>query len=155
MMKILTLTLAMSLLLAGTDRCSAQCMEKISKSNNRKMRYQTIPLIGNEEYLSLSRTGEEKIFTYHNEIVELIFHVPMFTEVRFKSPGGNFSLYTTTSDRTFFNRSFTLSCPVTTTELAKMKGATEIEIFFPEEKKVYQLNARSRNLLEKALACVF
>ncbi|MCF0040761.1 hypothetical protein [Dyadobacter fanqingshengii] len=132
----------------------AQCLEKVSRSTNKKEYYQIVQLVGKKEFLSLSRIGEEKIFTYHNEAVDLIFHVQMFTEIRFTTKDETFSLFTTTSDRNFWNKSFMLSSPVTPQELNKMKGTVKIEIILPEERKIYTFSPKSNVILNKALACV-
>ena len=133
---------------------NAQCLEKVSRSTNKKEYYQIVQLVGKKEFLSLSRIGEEKIFTYHNEKVDLIFHVQMFTEIRFTTKKETFSLFTTTSDRNFWNKSFMLSSPVTPQELEKMKGTLKIEIILPEERKIYTFGTKSNQILNKALACV-
>ncbi|MCE7068425.1 hypothetical protein [Dyadobacter sp. CY326] len=132
----------------------AQCLEKVSRSTNKKEYYQIVQLVGKKEFLSLSRTGEEKIFTYHNENVELIFHVQMFTEIRFTTKKSVFSLFTTMSDRNFWNRSFMLSSPVTPQELENMKETVKIEVILPEERKIYTFGNKANVLLNKALACV-
>jgi hypothetical protein len=132
----------------------AQCLEKVSRATNKTEYYQIVSLVGKKEFLSVSRTGEEKIFTYHNEDIALIFHVQMFTEIRFTTKNGVFSLYTTTSDRNYWNKSFMLSSPVTPQEIEKMKGTTKIEIILPEERKIYTFGNKANTMLNKALACV-
>jgi hypothetical protein len=131
------------------------CKEKRSESTRQMIRYQTIPLSGKHEYLTLSSSGDEKLFTYHNEKIDLVYHVQMFTEIKFTSAKGNFSLYTTTSDRTRWNTCFTLSSPLSAKELEKMKGVSQIQIILPEEKKVFSLNAKKAELLYDALACLY
>lgn len=95
------------------------------------------------------------MFSYHNEDIDLVFHVQMFTEIRFFSSKGDFSLFTTTSDRTRWNRCFTLSAPLTSRELEKMKGIFKIEIILPEDHKVFSFDTNKINMLEKAVACLF
>lgn len=142
------------LLLFAFHTVHAQCKEKISKSTKQKIYYQDVILSGAHEFVTLSKTGEEKIFTYNNELIEIIFHVQMFTEIRFTSTKGNFSLFTTASNRTFWNRKFTLSSPVTPEEIEKMKGTVKIEIILPEETKVHSLGSQKNKLLNKALNCI-
>lgn len=132
----------------------SQCKEKNSKSNNQKITYQDVPLSGIEEFLTLSKTGEEQIFSYQNDLIELVYHVQMFTEIKFTSDKGNFSLFTATSDRTFWDQHFILSAPVTSKELEKMKGTTKIEIILPEDHKIYSFNAQKSQMLNKAIECV-
>ncbi|MCF2494488.1 MULTISPECIES: hypothetical protein [Dyadobacter] len=153
-MKVIALLGVIGLVFASQSVCYAQCLTKVSRSTNKTEYYQVVQLVDKKEYLSLSRTGEEKIFTYHNEEVELIFHVQMFTEIRFTTKSGTFSLFTTTSDRNFWNKSFMLSSPVTPQELEKMKGTSKIEIILPEERKIYTFSPKSNQILNKALACV-
>ncbi len=143
------------LLLSCQNTCFAQCKEKKSESTQQKIRYQTIPLNGTHEYLTLSSIGEEKLFSYHNELIDLVFHVQMFTEIKFTSSKGNFSLFTTTSDRTRWNRCFTLTAPLTSKELEKMKGASKIQVILPEEKKEFTLSTKKNEQLNKALGCLF
>ncbi|MCE6987923.1 hypothetical protein [Dyadobacter sp. CY323] len=133
----------------------AQCQEKLSESTKQKVHYHDIILSGKEEYLTFSGSGGEKIFSYHNEKIDLVYHVQMFTEVRFSSAKGQFSLYTTTSDRTRWQRCFTLSAPLTARELEKMKDAYKIEIILPEDHKVFSLDTRKGKELNDALACLF
>jgi len=142
------------LLLSAFQFADAQCKEKISRSNNQKIYYQDLTLSGAHEFITLSKTGEEKIFTYNNELIEIIFHVQMFTEIKFTSTKGNFSLFTTASNRTFWNQSFILSAPVTPEEIEKMKGTVKIEIILPEETKIYQIGSQKNQLLNKALQCI-
>lgn len=132
----------------------SQCKEKNSKSNNQTITYQNIPLSGTNEFLTLSKTGEEQIFSYQNDLIELVYHVQMFTEIKFTSAKGNFSLFTATSDRTFWDQHFILSAPITSRELEKMKGTTKIEIILPEDHKIYSLNAQKSQMLNKAIGCV-
>ncbi|MCF0062787.1 hypothetical protein MUK70_08580 [Dyadobacter chenwenxiniae] len=153
-MKSIALLGVIGLVSACLSLCNAQCLEKVSRSTNKKEYYQIVQLVGKKEFLSFLRVGEEKIFTYHNEKVDLIFHVQMFTEIRFTTKEGTFSLFTTTSDRNFWNMSFMLSSPVTPEELNKMKSTTKIEIILPEERKIYTFGAKSNQILNKALACV-
>lgn len=143
------------LLLTCQQTSFGQCKEKRSESTQQKIRYQTIPLGGKHEYLMLSSSGDEKLFSYHNEKIDLVYHVQMFTEIRFTSSRGNFSLYTTTSDRTRWNTCFTLSAPLTPKELEKMKGASQIEIILPEEKKVFSLTTKKIEMLHEALTCLY
>jgi hypothetical protein len=133
----------------------AQCKEKLSESTKQTVHYHDVLLSGKEEYLTLSSTGEEKIFSYHNEKIDLVYHVQMFTEVRFTSAEGHFSLYTTTSDRTRWQRCFTLSAPLTARELNKMKNAYKVEIILPEDHKTFSLNPKQGKQLNEALACLF
>ncbi|GGB84202.1 hypothetical protein [Dyadobacter sediminis] len=132
----------------------AQCKEKTSRSTKQKIYYQDVLLSGTHEFITLSKTGEEKIFTYNNKLIELIFHVQTFTEIKFTSTKGNFTLFTTASNRNFWNSSFTLSSPVTPDEIEKMKGAVKIEIMLPEETKIYSIGSQKNNLLNKALQCI-
>ncbi len=145
---------AIGLLLALHADVFSQCKEKNSKSNNQKISYQDVPLSGAEEFLTLSKTGEEQIFSYQNDLIELVYHVQMFTEIKFTSTKGNFSLFTATSDRTFWDQHFILSAPVTSRELEKMRGTTKIEIILPEDHKVYSFNAQKSQMLNKAIECV-
>lgn len=142
------------LLVSVFQIAQAQCKEKISRSNKQKIYYQDVTLDGTKEFLTVSKTGEEKIFTYNNELIEIIFHVQMFTEIKFTSTKGNFSLFTTASNRTFWNQSFVLSAPVTPEEIEKMKGTVKIEILLPEETKIYQIGSQKNKLLNKALQCI-
>jgi len=132
----------------------AQCKERTSRATKQKTYYQDVLLSGAHEFITLSKTGEEKIFTYNNKLIEMIFHVQTFTEIRFTSTKGNFTLFTTASNRNFWNSSFTLSSPVTPDEIEKMKGAVKIEIILPEETKIYSLGNQKNNLLIKALQCI-
>ncbi|MEO6285315.1 MAG: hypothetical protein ABIN80_11080 [Dyadobacter sp.] len=132
-----------------------QCKEKRSESTQQKIRYQTIPLNGKHEYLVLSNSGEEKLFTYHNEKIDLVYHVQMFTEIKFTSSKGNFSLYTTNSDRAPWRTCFTLSSPLIPQEIEKMKGVSKIQIILPEEKKVFSLNTKQTEMLQQAVACLY
>jgi hypothetical protein len=145
---------AIGLLLAMHADVFSQCKEKNSKSNNQKISYQDVPLSGVEEFLTLSKTGEEQIFSYQNDLIELVYHVQMFTEIKFTSAKGNFSLFTATSDRTFWDQHFILSAPVTSRELEKMKGTSKIEIILPEDHKVYSFNTQKSQMLNKAIECV-
>lgn len=153
-MKPIALFGVIVMLFAGRLVSQGQCLEKVSRATNKKEYYQIVRLVGKKEFLSVSRTGEEKIFTYHNEDIDLIFHVQMFTEIRFTTKKGVFSLFTTTSDRNFWNKSFLLSSPVTPEELEKMKETTKIEVILPEERKIYTFGDKANALLNKALACV-
>ncbi|MCE7060179.1 hypothetical protein [Dyadobacter sp. CY343] len=133
---------------------SGQCKEKISESNDQKVHYHEIPLKGKSEYLTLSRTGEERLFSYHNTDLDLVFHARMFTEIRFISNTGNFSLFTTSSDRSRWFTAFTLTSPLTPKEILKMRGTEKIEIILPEEKRIFIVSASSNNLIRKALGCL-
>ena len=118
------------------------------------MHYHDILLDENHEYLTFSRTGEESIFSYHNEEIDLVYHVQMFTEIKFTSPKGNFSLYLTTTDRTRWQKCFTLSSPLTDKELSKIEAATKIEIILPEEKKIFTFDSAKNKEISRALACL-
>jgi hypothetical protein len=133
----------------------AQCKEKQSESSNQTIHYQTIPLNGESEYLTLSSQGEEKLFSYSNEKIDLVFHVQMFTEVKITTTKGNFSLFATTSNRTRWKRCFILLAPLTAREIEQMKGVTKIEIMLPEDRKVFSLNTKKTDKFDQALACLF
>ncbi|KAA6436971.1 hypothetical protein FEM33_19810 [Dyadobacter flavalbus] len=142
------------LLLFAFHTAHAQCQEKISRATKQKIYFQDVILSGTHEFVTLSKTGEEKIFTYNNKLIELIFHVQTFTEIKFTSTKGNFTLFTTASNRNFWNSSFTLSSPVTPEEMEKMKGTVKIEIILPEETKIYSISSQKNKLLNKALQCI-
>ncbi|KAA0994236.1 hypothetical protein FXO21_27095 [Dyadobacter sp. UC 10] len=142
------------MILLASNKTSGQCKEKISESNDQKVHYHQIPLKGDREYLTLSRTGEERLFSYHNEDLDLVFHARMFTEIRFISTAGNFSLFTTSSDRSRWFTSFTLTSPLTLKEMQKMGGTQRIEIILPEEKRIFLVSASSNNLIRKGLLCL-
>lgn len=142
------------LLIVAQNNCFSQCLEKISPANHQKVHYHKIPLSGKKEYLILSRTGEERILSYHNEQISLVYHVLMFTEIKFSSSKGNFSLYSTTSDRSNWQPVFILSSPLTPSDLAKMKGTVKIEILLPEDTKVFTFDTQKNELLNKAIACM-
>jgi hypothetical protein len=154
-MKVTFLLGIFILLLSCQDICFAQCKEKRSESTQQKVRYQTIQLNGKHEYLTLSSIGDEKLFSYSNELIDLVFHVQMFTEIKITSSKGDFSLFMTTSDRTRWNRCFTLTAPLTPKELEKMRGASKIQVILPEEKKVFTLSTEKNEQLNKALGCLF
>ncbi|TLV04059.1 hypothetical protein FEN17_04175 [Dyadobacter luticola] len=135
--------------------CFAQCKEKISESNNETIHYQNIPLGGKNEYLTLSSQGDEKMFSYSNENIDLVFHVPMFTEVKFTTKKGKFSLYATTSNRTRWKTCFTLSAPLSPREIEKMRDVTKVEILLPEDHKVFSLDQQKSVKFGQALACLF
>lgn len=142
------------LLMAGRTECRAQCKEMISPSNHKKVHYHKIPLADKMEYLTLSRTGDEIILSYHNERIGLVFYSQMFTEIRFWTPQGKFSLYSTANDRSNWQPIFILASPVTNKELAKMKTTTKIEVLLTEDTKVFNVDARKNAMLNQAIACM-
>jgi hypothetical protein len=142
------------LLIVAQNDCFSQCKEKISPANHQTVHYHTIPLSGKKEYLTLSRTGEERVLSYHNEQISLVYHVLMFTEMKFSSSKGNFSLYSTTSDRSNWQPVFILSSPLTPKDLEKMKGTLKIEILLPEDTKVFTFTPAKNELLNEAIACM-
>ena len=146
-----------SLLMVGINDCLAQCKETVDPSNHKKVHYHIVPLSGRKEYLTLSRTGEERILNYHNEDFGQVYHVQMFTEIRFSSVKGNFSLYTTISstDRSNWQSEFVLSTPIEAKELEKMKGTAQIEILLPDDKRTFKIDARKNQVLFKAIACMY
>jgi hypothetical protein len=143
------------ILLFWTVPASGQCKEKISESNYQKVHYHQIKLSDKGEYLTLSRTGNERLFAYNNEVWDLTYHVRMFTEIKFISGSGNFSLYTAKSERTPWQTCMTLSTPLTKKEIQLMKGTSRIEVILPEEKRVFVFNESGNKLLLKALACLY
>jgi hypothetical protein len=153
-MKRIYLFGTIGLMLTSYADVFSQCKEKNSKSNDQKITYQDVPLAGVGEFVTLSKTGEEQIFSYQNDLIELVYHVQMFTEIKFTSAKGNFSLFTATSDRTFWDQHFILSAPITSKELEKMKGTTKIEIILPEDHKTYSINPQKQQLLNRAIECV-
>jgi hypothetical protein len=146
-----------SLLMAGHNRCFAQCKETVSPSNHKKVHYHIVPLSGPKEYLTLVKTGEERILNYHNDEFGQVYHVQMFTEIRFASVKGNFSLYTTISstDRSNWQSEFVLSTPIEPKELEKMKGTGQIEILLPDDKRIFKIDPQKNALLHKAIACMY
>lgn len=153
-MKFAFLLGVVGLLMAGKDRCFAQCQETISPANHKKVHYHTIQLADKKEYLTLTRTGDERILSYHNERIGLVYYTQMFIEIRFWTPQGAFSLYTAANDRSNWQPIFVLASPVTPKELEKMKTATKIEVLLPEDTKVFNLDTRKNVLLNKAIACM-
>ncbi|WP_090157458.1 hypothetical protein [Dyadobacter soli] len=144
------------LLVADRNACFAQCKETVSPSNNKKVHYHIVPLSGAKEYLTLTKTGEERVLNYHNDEFGQVYHVQMFTEIKFSSVKGNFSLYTTISstDRSNWQSEFVLSTPVEPKELEKMKGTAQIEILLPDDKRVFKIDPKKNQLLHKAIACM-
>lgn len=144
------------LLFTGQPSLFAQCKEKISPSNRQKVHYHTVQLAGTKEYLTFSKTGQERIFSYNNDEFSQVYHVLTFTEIRFSSPGGHFSLFTTinSSDRSNWQREFVLSSPLEMKDLEKMKGTVKIEVMLPDERRVFTIDAKKNVLLNKALACM-
>ncbi|WP_353720329.1 hypothetical protein [Dyadobacter sp. 676] len=120
------------------------------------MHYHSVRLSGPKEYLTLLKTGEERIFSYHNDEFNQVYHVLMFTEIRFSSVKGNFSLYATISstDRSNWQREFVISSPVEPKDLEKMKGTVQIEVFLPDDKRIFRIDSRKNQLLQKAIACM-
>ncbi|MCF0069275.1 hypothetical protein LZD49_02250 [Dyadobacter sp. CY261] len=153
-MKFTFLLGVVGLLVAGKGECMAQCKETISPSNHKKVHYHKIQLADKKEYLTLSRTGEEMVLSYHNERIGLVFYSEMFTEIRFWTPQGKFSLYSTANDRSNWQRIFILASPVTRKELDKMKTTTKIEVLLTEDTKVFSVDAQKNALLNKAIACM-
>lgn len=154
-MKFTFLLGMVGLLVAGRNHCFAQCRETISPSNHKKVHYHTIQLADKKEYLTLTRTGEERILSYHNEKIGLVYYTQMFIEIRFWAPPGHFSLYAAANDRSNWHPIFVLASPITPKELERMKSATKIEILLPEDKKVFNLDAPKNALLNKAIACMY
>lgn len=144
-------------LTTSKNQSFAQCMETISPSNNKKVHYHIVPLSGRKEYFTLVRTGEERILNYHNEEFGQVYHVQMFTEIRFSSMKGNFSLFTTISstDRSNWQSEFVLSTPIEPKELEKMKGTGQIEILLPDDKRTFKIDSKKNQLLHKAIACMY
>jgi hypothetical protein len=155
-MKVTFLLGVGGLLMIGTNNGFGQCKETISPSNHKKVHYHMVPLSGPKEYLTFSKTGEERIFSYHNDEFGQVYHVQMFTEIRFLSSTGNFSLYSTISstDRSNWQREFVLSSPLEPNVLEKMKGTVKIELLLPEEKRVFSIDSKKNQLLHKAIACM-
>jgi len=143
------------LLTIEKNNCFAQCKETISPSNHKKVHYHTIQLADKKEYLTLTRTGEERILSYHNERIGLVYYTQMFIEIRFWTPQGRFSLYSAANDRSNWQPIFVLASPITPRELEKMKTATKIEVLLPEDKKVFNLDVGKNALLNKAIACMY
>lgn len=142
------------LLAGGGSSCFAQCKEMISPSNHKKVHYHTIQLADKKEYLTLSRTGDERILSYHNERIGLVYYTQMFIEIRFWTPQGRFSLYSAANDRSNWQPIFVLAAPVTPKELEKMKTVTKIEVMLPEDTKVFNVDAQKNALVNKAIACM-
>lgn len=153
-MKFTFLLAVVGLLTGQKSNCFAQCQETISPSNNKKVHYHTIQLADKKEYLTLTRTGDERILSYHNERIGLVYYTQMFIEVRFWTPQGKLSLYSAANDRSNWQPIFVLAAPVTPKELEKMKTATKIEVLLPEDTKVFNLDIRKNELLNKAIACM-
>ena len=141
------------LVFPGTD-VFGQCREKISEANRKIVHYHDIKLSNKGEYITLTRCGKERLFSYNNESLDMVYHVGMFTEVRVFSSGGNFSLYTAKSERAPWQPIMTLYTPITEKELQKMNGTARIEVLLPEEKRVFVFSEASNKLLQKALACM-
>lgn len=153
-MKFTFLLGVVGLLVTGRNSCFAQCKETINPSNHKKVHYHTIQLAGKKEYLTLTRTGDERILSYHNERIGLVYYTQMFIEIRFWTPQGKFSLYSAANDRSNWHPIFTLASPITPKELEKMKTATKMEVLLPEDTKVFNLDARKNAVLNKAIACM-
>jgi hypothetical protein len=149
-----TFLLGVAGLLVTNRNCFAQCKETISPSNHKKVHYHTIQLADEKEYLTLTRTGEERILSYHNERIGLVYYTQMFIEIRFSTPRERFSLYSSANDRSNWQPIFVLASPITPKELEKMKASTKIEVLLPEDTKVFTLDARKNALLNKAIACM-
>ncbi|WP_051663952.1 hypothetical protein [Dyadobacter crusticola] len=146
--------LILSSLIFPASYVFGQCKEKVSEANRKIVHYHDIRLSDKGEYLTFTRCDKERLFSYNNEELEMVYHVRMFTEIRVFSSRGNFSLYTTKSERAPWQPLMTLWTPITPTELQKMKGITRIEVIFSEEKRVFVFSAASIKLLQKALACM-
>nr|WP_295922435.1 hypothetical protein [uncultured Dyadobacter sp.] len=140
--------------MSGTAETLGQCLEKISPSTNQKVHYHKVPLVGKKEYLTFSKTGDELIFSYHNDEFPLVYHVLMFTEIRFFSNNGTFSLYTTTADRSNWQKAFVLSSPLTQKDLEKMKDIVKIQVLLTDETRVFSLDKKKNEVLVKAIACM-
>lgn len=153
-MKFTFLLGVVGLLTAENYKCLAQCKETISPSNHKKVHYHTIQLADKKEYLTLTRTGEERILSYHNERIGLVYYTQMFIEIRFWTPQGQFSLYSSANDRSNWQPIFVLAAPITPKELERMKAATKIEVLLPEDTKVFKLDNQKNALLNKAIACM-
>lgn len=156
-MKFTFLLGVLGLLTADKTRSFGQCKETISPSNHKKVHYHIVPLSGRKEYLTLTKTGEERILNYHNDEFGQVYHVHMFTEIKISSAKGNFSLYTTISstDRSNWQSEFILSTPIEPKELEKMKGTMQIEVILPDEKRTYKVDSKKNHLLNKAIACMY
>lgn len=139
---------------SGLAETLGQCLEKISPSTHEKVHYHKVPLVGKKEYLTFSKTGDERIFSYHNDEFPLVYHVLMFTEIRFFSNRGAFSLYTTTADRSNWQRDFVLSSPLTPKDLEKMKDIIKIQVLLTDETRVFKLDKKKNEVLNKAIACM-
>ncbi|WP_019943786.1 hypothetical protein [Dyadobacter beijingensis] len=153
-MKFTFLLGVMGLLAVSENTCMAQCKETVSPSNHKKVHYHKIQLADKMEYLTLSRTGDEIVLSYHNERIGLVFYSQMFTEIRFWTPQGQFSLYSTANDRSNWQPIFILASPVTRKELEKMKATTKIEVLLTEDTKVFNVDAQKNVMLNKAIACM-
>lgn len=155
-MKFTFLLGVVGLLMADENKSFAQCKETVSPSNHKKVHYHIVQLSGPKEYLTLARTGEERILNYHNDEFGQVYHVQMFTEIKFSSVKGNFSLYTTinSTDRSNWQSEFVLSTPIEPKELEKMKGTVQIEILLPDDKRTFKVDAKKNQLLHKAIACM-
>jgi hypothetical protein len=132
----------------------AQCKEKQHEITNKPVHYQDIPLKGTKVYVTLSGSGEERLFSYHNEEIDLIFHAQNFTEVRFTSKKGRFSIFTTSLNRTRWNPCFVLAAPLTERDIEKLRGTEKIEILLPEDHRIYELGDLKSDLFTKALSCL-
>ena len=156
-MKPAFLLSVVGLLMADVSKSFAQCKETTSPSNHKIVHYHIVQLSGPKEYLTLAKTGEERILNYHNDEFGQVYHVQMFTEIKFSSVKGNFSLYTTISstDRSNWQSEFVLSTPIEPKELEKMKGTVQIEILLPDDKRTFKVDAKKNQLLLKAIACMY
>lgn len=155
-MKLTFLLGMVGLVMLGKTDCAAQCKETISPANHKKIHYHIVPLSGSKEYLTLSRTGEERILSYHNDEFEQVYHVQMFTEIKFSSVKGNFSIFSTinSTDRSNWERNFVLSSPIEPKELEKMKGTVQIVIYLPDDTRVFKIDTQKNQLLGKAIGCM-
>ena len=154
-MKFTFLLGMVGLVVAGKNTCFAQCKETVSPSNHKKVHYHTIQLADKKEYLTLTRTGDERILSYHNERIGLVYYTQMFIEIRFSTPQGKFSLFSAANERSNWQPIFVLASPITPKELEKMKAATKIEVLLPEDKKVFNLDDQKNAVLNKAIACMY
>jgi hypothetical protein len=141
-------------LVLNSQFAQAQCKITINKATGEKVHYHRIPLGGTHEYLILSRTGDERIFSYNNTKIELVFPVHMFTEIRFITPKDKFSIFTTSSYRSRWQTLFTLSTPLTKKEVDKMDDANQIQLVLPEEVKKFSLTGKRKQLMDEAMKCL-
>jgi hypothetical protein len=150
----LTLILTFAFLFAK-ENALAQCKQRISEATNKIELYQKIPLTNENEYLLLTSSGDEKVFAYRNEVIDLVFHAQMFTEIRFTTEKGNFSLFATSADRTRWQTCLILEVPLTAQDVEKMKTTTKIEVFLPEDMRAFKLEGKKSDQFKKGLTCLF